>query len=186
MHQLKANQNSAGYKPKPSRIRIVDGGIYPDICGEADPHYTTEHAAWTATLQQNIGVDDLYAATLLLSQVQKSCPALTGDKAEDLNIFLASLAEMRPLDYFEAQLCTQVIIVFDQAMALFGKANKAGVGSDASNGNLRLADRLVRTYSKLVETLTRYRLKGEQKIYVKHVSVQAGAQAVIGNVQGRG
>jgi hypothetical protein len=46
----------------------------------------------------------------------------------------------------------------------------------------------MRTYAALVEALSRYRGKGEQKMTVEHVHVHAGGQAIVGEVRtgGRG
>ena len=38
------------------------------------------------------------------------------------------------------------------------------------------------TYATQMEALKRYRTCGEQKVTVQHVSVSAGAQAIVGNV----
>ena len=48
------------------------------------------------------------------------------------------------------------------------------------------ANKFMRTYAALVEALTRYRGKGEQKVVVEHVHVHQGAQAIIGAVTAGG
>jgi hypothetical protein len=49
------------------------------------------------------------------------------------------------------------------------------------------ATKLCRTYTSLVEALTKYRTKGQQKITVQHVNINDGGQAVIGDItQGGG
>src|ERR1700687_3627595 len=48
------------------------------------------------------------------------------------------------------------------------------------NGNL--AAKLLRTYAAQVEALRRLRGKGQQTVRVEHVTVQAGGQAIVGNV----
>ena len=57
-------------------------------------------------------------------------------------------------------------------------------GSDAltqqdSNGNL--AVKLLRTFTMQLEALQRYRGKGQQKVTVEHVHVNAGGQAIVGS-----
>ena len=49
-----------------------------------------------------------------------------------------------------------------------------------------LTTKFMRTYTMQVEALTRKRRKGQQKIWVKHVHVYAGGQAIVGNVSHRG
>ncbi len=52
----------------------------------------------------------------------------------------------------------------------------------------RALNKLARTFAMQMETLKRYRNGGQQKVTVEHVSVNAGGQAVVGNVAhgGRG
>ena len=49
-----------------------------------------------------------------------------------------------------------------------------------SNGNL--AVKLLRTFALQIEALQRYRGKGQQKVTVEHVHVNAGGQAIVGAV----
>ena len=49
-----------------------------------------------------------------------------------------------------------------------------------SNGNL--AVKLLRTFTMQIEALQRYRGKGQQKVTVEHVHVNAGGQAIVGTV----
>jgi len=48
--------------------------------------------------------------------------------------------------------------------------------------SVELMKRLSRTYARLLDALNRYRGKGQQKMIVEHVNVEAGGQAVVGNV----
>ena len=52
--------------------------------------------------------------------------------------------------------------------------------------NLAQANKLSRTYSMLLDALNRHRGKGQQKVTVEHVHVNAGGQAVVGTVEHRG
>src|SRR5437868_4442229 len=54
------------------------------------------------------------------------------------------------------------------------------VAQQDSNGNL--AVKLLRTFTAQVEALQRYRGKGQQKVTVEHVNVNAGGQAIVGTV----
>ena len=52
---------------------------------------------------------------------------------------------------------------------------------------LKYGDKLVRSFAALALTLDRHRGKGQQVVRVEHVTVQAGGQAIVGNVtQGGG
>ena len=52
----------------------------------------------------------------------------------------------------------------------------------------RAFNRLAQTFTAQLEALKRYRTGGEQKVTVKHVTVNEGGQAIVGNVShgGRG
>ncbi|TPJ97430.1 hypothetical protein FJ872_32140 [Mesorhizobium sp. B2-5-9] len=51
----------------------------------------------------------------------------------------------------------------------------------------RSMNRLARTFSAQMETLKRYRSKGEQRVIVERVTVEKGGQAIVGTVaQGGG
>lgn len=55
------------------------------------------------------------------------------------------------------------------------------------DGAERALNKLARTFAAQMEALKRYRSKGEQKVIVKHVTVNEGGQAVVGQVSsGRG
>jgi hypothetical protein len=43
-------------------------------------------------------------------------------------------------------------------------------------------NKLARTFTTQMEALKRYRTGGQQKVTVEHVTVQAGGQAIVGNV----
>ena len=46
----------------------------------------------------------------------------------------------------------------------------------------RALNKLARTFTTQIEALKRYRSTGQQKVTVEHVTVQAGGQAIVGNV----
>jgi hypothetical protein len=48
--------------------------------------------------------------------------------------------------------------------------------------NLNQANKLARTYAVLLDALNRHRGKGQQKVTVEHVHVNAGGQAIVGPV----
>jgi hypothetical protein len=47
----------------------------------------------------------------------------------------------------------------------------------------RAFNKLARTFAAQVEALKRYRTGGQQKVTVEHVTVNAGGQAIVGNVE---
>ena len=63
---------------------------------------------------------------------------------------------------------------------ILGKGSE-NVAQQDSNGNLAI--KLLRTFTTQLEALQRYRGKGQQKVTVEHVNVNAGGQAIVGTVQ---
>jgi hypothetical protein len=50
----------------------------------------------------------------------------------------------------------------------------------------RAMNKLARTYAAQMETIKRYRSKGQQTVRVERVTVENGGQAVVGNVSHEG
>ena len=48
--------------------------------------------------------------------------------------------------------------------------------------NLNQANKLSRSFAVLLEALNRHRGKGQQKVTVEHVTVNAGGQAIVGAI----
>jgi hypothetical protein len=75
----------------------------------------------------------------------------------------------------------------EAAMECFRRAHLPDQTFAGRELGLKQGDRLVRSFAALVETLDRHRGKGQQVVRVEHVTVQAGGQAIVGNItQGEG
>ena len=107
--------------------------------------------------------------------------------ADATNFALAFLDSMQPRDAAEALLMTQMASVHLATMMLARRLNHVEniPQQDAAE---RALNKLARTYAGQMETLKRYRSKGQQIVRVERVTVENGAQAVVGNVNhgGRG
>jgi hypothetical protein len=53
---------------------------------------------------------------------------------------------------------------------------------DFANVYLNGASKLLTRHHETLEVLLKYRRKGEQRVYVEHVHVHSGGQAIVGNV----
>ena len=53
---------------------------------------------------------------------------------------------------------------------------------DFSNNYINCATKLLRVYQETTRALEKYRGRTDQKITVEHVHVNAGGQAIVGNV----
>lgn len=103
------------------------------------------------------------------------------------NFVLGFVDSMTPTDAAEALLMTQMAAVHQATMMLARRLNHVEniPQQDAAE---RALNKLARTFAAQMETLKRYRSKGHQTVRVERVTVEQGAQAVVGNLHqgGRG
>lgn len=119
----------------------------------------------------------------LLGTIAAGCKENDGI-ASELNGALALIEQIAPRDPLETMLVIQMISAHQTAMDLNGRMR---VGSSlASRDNFgRHAERLMRIYNQHLVTLTKYRTGGKQTVEVKHVNVESGGQAIIGDVHAK-
>jgi hypothetical protein len=91
------------------------------------------------------------------------------------------VSAMTPRDPAEMLLLSQMAAIHQATMTLARRLNQADTlpQQDAAE---RAFTKLARTYAGQMETLKRYRSKGQQVVRVERVTVEAGAQAVVGQV----
>lgn len=100
---------------------------------------------------------------------------------EATNFALGFLDSMQPRDAAEALLMTQMATIHMATMMLARRLNHVETipQQDAAE---RALNKLTRSYAAQMDTLKRYRSKGQQVVRVERVTVENGAQAVVGNV----
>jgi hypothetical protein len=103
-------------------------------------------------------------------------------KAGDINDALAAATGIGARDEIEGMLATQMVATHIAATRVLRRLKGSEtIVQQNSNGNL--AVKLLRTFTMQLEALHRYRGKGQQKVTVEHVHVNAGGQAIVGSVQ---
>ena len=100
---------------------------------------------------------------------------------------LTAIKGINPQDPMESMLASQMIVAHNAAMKAFAKAESYNMNQDIaykklSQATLSTANKLLRTYAIQMETLNRYRGKGQQKITVEYININDGGKAVIGNI----
>jgi hypothetical protein len=124
-----------------------------------------------------------FASLMLNGIINTACeggPAHPAGSAA-INEALAAATGIGARDEIEGMLATQMVATHVSAMrALRHLKGSDTVAQQDSNGNL--AVKLLRTYTMQLEALQRYRGKGQQKVTVEHVHVNAGGQAIVGTV----
>jgi hypothetical protein len=105
--------------------------------------------------------------TLIAMAVSPDCHDLRDPHITNFCIDVAS--SIGPRDHVEVMLINQMIGTHWNAMKLLSTKP-------------RDAARLLRAFTAQVEALRNYRRKGEQRMIIEHVTVEAGGQAVVSNV----
>ncbi|MEN8250140.1 MAG: hypothetical protein ABFS32_14505 [Bacteroidota bacterium] len=119
--------------------------------------------------------------TALVDSEMKSMKELEKESDQILEI----MEELQPRDGFEGLLVSQMVLTHKQATYCIAMANLNKLTHIERYNNQAI--KLMRLYSQQLETLDRYRRKGNQKMTVEHVHVHKGGQAIVGEVyQGGG
>jgi len=121
-----------------------------------------------------------FGGYILMSTVFASSPEKFN--AESANIISEAMIDLQPRDGFEGMLCAQMVAVFRQAMDCLTKANNEQLPYDIAGFYRNQSIKLMRTYTAQLETLKRYRIGGQQRMVVEHVTVNQGGQAIVGNI----
>jgi hypothetical protein len=94
----------------------------------------------------------------------------------------AAMTALKPRDELEGMQVAQLIAIHNAAMECLRRAAIAGQTFEGRRESLNQANKLSRTFAALLEAFDRHRGKGQQRITVEHVTVNAGGQAIVGSV----
>jgi hypothetical protein len=142
-------------------------------------------ALWSMALQQVFGTVSPDFAGLMLTDLSD---AVTIDRdtidERTLNGILGALHGINPGDEVEGMLAAQMVATHLAAMGCLRRAQAPGQTFEGRDMNLRHATKLTRTYTMQVESLKRYRSKGEQRVVVQHQHVNVTAEQAAVQVNG--
>ena len=156
---------------------------YPRVAVETDAggSVTVAYQApdWSG-VRELFGVPNDDVVDGLLGQLVN---AKTGKRLQEIeaNFAIGALKGIAPKDTTEAMLGAQMVAVHLATMAAAERLGRSDTIPQHET-NLNALNKLSRTYAAQVEALKRYRSKGEQRVYVERVNVEAGGQAVVGAV----
>lgn len=134
-------------------------------------------------LMEAFGTANIGVSYSLMTQLVN---ALSPDGLADTKVCNNALAmayNIRPRDEIEGMLISQMIATHQLSMDNLRQAGKSEMPSESRSMFTNSSTKLSRTYIAQMEALQRYRGKGEQKMTVEHVHINAGGQAIIGNVK---
>lgn len=145
-----------------------------------DPKKQAEKRLCPVTGSKN---DDF--ANIVLNQAVNTMWVAHSDKetqSKQINAALVGMMGVKPQDEIEGMLAAQMVAAHNAAMECFRRAMNREQTFEGRKENLNQANKLTRSYATMMEALSRYRGKGQQKMTVEHVHVHAGGQAIVGNV----
>lgn len=132
------------------------------------------------------GTKDLKLANLRIEKLGQTLQFrkdVTPDEKQHewLNL-TTTLADIEPQDETERMLAEQMVACHNSALRCFRLAAAPEQTVAGIDTFLKLAARLMAAYARHLETLNKYRGKGDQKVTVKHIHVAEGGQAIVGNI----
>ena len=194
-HSIMKKRKKSVLKSKTDALDIVDGpranGTRAGSAGiQKSPESTKiaeaaeqRVARW---MSETFGTEDRALQDQLLCQATSAVSDFAGKEMATFDHVAAALRGIRPQDALEGMLATQMVAVHTLAMTCMQRAawnDQSDLGIEV---NLNRATKLLRTFAIQTEALNRYRGRGEQKMFVEHVHVHKGAQAVVGSVSQSG
>lgn len=104
---------------------------------------------------------------------------------EATDFVLGFVDAMNPGDAAEALIMAQMAAIHQATMMMVRRLNHVDniPQQDAAE---RALNKLARSYAAQMDTLKRYRSKGQQTVRVERVTVESGGQAVVGTVSTKG
>jgi hypothetical protein len=161
-------------KPAP-RIKVTGKGGQIDL-DHQDP------AIGQVLLMEALGTCEADFVNGLIRQLTNvGSQGSTADES-GLNFMLAMVKGVEPRDQVEAMLAAQMAAVHNATMTFARRLNHVDNIPQQDSAE-RAFNKLARTFAAQVEALKRYRTGGQQKVTVEHVTVNAGGQAIVGNVE---
>ena len=108
------------------------------------------------------------------------------ERDKQIKAIAAALMGIAPKDELEGMMAAQLLAAHNAAMECYRRAMHSEQTFEGRRENLNQANKLSRSSAVLLEALNRHRGKGQQKVTVEHVTVNAGGQAIVGSVPPRG
>ncbi len=135
----------------------------------------------TLLLMASMGTTSPYFLNGLLNQLTNAGSQGREADPDGINFMMSVVKGIEPKDEIEAMLAAQMAAVHMASMR-FARRLALADTIPQQDSTERAFNKLTRTFATQMEALKRYRTGGQQKMTVEHVTVQAGGQAIVGNV----
>ena len=103
-----------------------------------------------------------------------------------IDAVLHAMIALKPRDEIEGMLVAQMVAAHNASMECHRRSVLPNQSVQGRSEALNQANKLSRTYATLLEGLNRHRGEGPQRIIIEKVTVERGAQAIVGVVEGGG
>jgi hypothetical protein len=139
-----------------------------------------------ATLRKAFGTDDLQFAEGILNQLLNVASKGQAVDERGMAFVQSVVVGIEPRDQLETMLAAQMAAVHNATMT-FARRLAHVENIPQQDSASRAFNQLARTFTAQMDALKRHRSSGQQ-VVVKHVTVENGGQAIVGNVEtgGRG
>jgi hypothetical protein len=138
-------------------------------------------------LQAATGTEVAHLQLHMIDQVAQSLWLREGlsvdQKFERIKSAVAMVEGIKPDGGIEGLLAAQMVATPNAAMDCLGRAMIRGQTFEGRDQSLKHAAKLLSIYTRQVEVLDKRRGKGQQKVTVEYVNVEAGGQAIVGHVE---
>ncbi len=139
--------------------------------------------------QSVVGLTDLDYQNHKLTEIAKLLWHHEDTPQEESNKRIVRALELyeslEPVDGAEGMLAMQMVGTHDAALECLRRAALPNQTFEGRDMALKHAQKLMTLYTQQLATLNKHRGKGQQKVTVEHVNVEAGGQAIVGNVDAR-
>ena len=137
--------------------------------------------AYQEELCRCIGLPETVPLYSALDQLMGDIIEIKPENQTKINLLLDLIASHKPNSLIEAQMVAQLLVCHKLSMRMLNKVSKESF-PEISEKYLNMAMKLSRNFNKGLETLSKFRRDGKQRISIEHVSVEKDGQAVIGNL----
>ena len=179
--QLVDSEDRGKRIPKPPRMKVVEkeDGSISIAFDEKD------ETAAAKQLVQSLGDGESSFVASMMNELINGTKVGSTPKSSDLNYALQIVGAVRPTNELEAILASQMAVVHMAAMRHVRMMNNVNLIPQLEVQE-KTVSRVMRTFAMQMEALRKYRSGGEQRVIVKHVTVNDGGQAIVGNVSTTG
>jgi hypothetical protein len=137
-------------------------------------------------LTRATGLGSRRLQAVFLGQIEGVVQAHGKDKATVGNEILALLYEIGPKTPLEGMLAVQMIGIHYLTTEMMNRAAYNEQTIDGVDRNVNRVAKLSRLFVAQLEVFQKLQGKGQQTVRVEHVTVNAGGQAIVGNVDHQG